>query len=249
MEVAVPRADDGRAGVTGTDDPATTPDPQRRPPPGAVLLGVIVAVILACVVTLIYLVATRTDESGSFVDRAGEAFAGDGSVSDELQADREAVMAKANQFALRVNSYGPDQLDDNGKLPEYADLVREVITPKFSASFDESVVINEQVVAQSGVARAGKVVATGVSAIDDDSATVLVAGTFTNSYPNPKNPDERIDARVAQFRWEVSLVKIEGEWLVDNFVSVTGEPEETPEVPGVEPTPLGEPTPSEEPTP
>ena len=34
--------------------------------------------------------------------------------------------------------------------------------------------------------RTAKVFATGVSAIDADSATALVAGTFTDSYPDAK---------------------------------------------------------------
>lgn len=223
--------------MTEPDDPGTTTRTQRRPRPALVLFAVSLAVIVACVVSLTYLVATRTDDSGSVQE------------SESLTADREAAMAQTNQFALRVNNYGPDQLDENDQLPEYAELVREVITPNFAASFDESVTLNEQVVAQSGVSRTGEVVATGISAIDDDKATVLVAGTFTNSYPDPDNSDERIDAGVAQFRWEVSLVKTEGEWLVDNFVQVTGEPEQTPALPGAEPTPSGEPAPSDDPAP
>lgn len=235
--------------MTEPDDPGTTTRTQRRPRPAVVLFAVSLAVIVACVVSLTYLVATRTDDSGSVLDRAGEAFAGSDQESESLTADREAAMAQTNQFALRVNNYGPDQLDENDQLPEYAELVREVITPNFAASFDESVTLNEQVVAQSGVSRTGEVVATGISAIDDDKATVLVAGTFTNSYPDPDDSDERIDAGVAQFRWEVSLVKTEGEWLVDNFVQVTGEPEQTPALPGAEPTPSGEPAPSDDPAP
>ena len=58
--------------------------------------------------------------------------------SDAAQTDREAVMSQAEQFVLRLNTYGPDQLDDQGHLTEYRDQVKEVITPKFAADFETS---------------------------------------------------------------------------------------------------------------
>ena len=45
-------------------------------------------------------------------DRRGEA--------DEVQAEREDVMAQAEQFVLRVNTYGPDLLDGQGSMPTTA---------------------------------------------------------------------------------------------------------------------------------
>ena len=68
---------------------------------------------------------------------------------------------------------------------------------------------------------------TGVSLIDSDSATALVAGSFTNSYPDPDDDTQRIDDLPLPFRVQIELVKIDGEWLVDNFTPVTGE-EQTP---------------------
>ncbi len=38
------------------------------------------------------------------VDRRGEA--------SDVQTEREAVMSQTEQFVLRLNTYGPDQLDD-----------------------------------------------------------------------------------------------------------------------------------------
>ena len=105
----------------------------------------------------------------------------DGAEQDE--ADRQAVMSQAQQFILRVNTYGPDLLAEDGTMPAYREQVLEVITDKFAASFEESVPAAESTVSQAGFARTAEVFGAGVSAIDRDSATALVAGSFTNSYP------------------------------------------------------------------
>lgn len=167
-----------------------------------VLLGVLVVALLASGGTLIWLLAGRQGDAS------------------DLQAEREKVMAQSEQFMLRVNTYGPDLLDSKGEMPKYRQLVSEVITPKFRTSFESGVTAAEQTVAKAGVARTAKVFATGVSTIDADSATALVAGSFTNSYPQGKR---RVNADPAPFRVRVTLVKTDGKWLVDNFTPVTGE--------------------------
>ena len=167
-----------------------------------VLAGVLVLVLLASAGTLVWLLASRRGEA------------------DDLQAQREKVMAVSEQFMLRVNTYGPDLLDSHGQMPKYRELVEGVITPKFKTSFDQGVTAAEQTVAKVGVARTAKVFAVGVSAIDADSATALVAGQFVNSYPKG---DSRVNDEPAPFRVEVTLVKTDGTWLVDNFTPVTGE--------------------------
>ncbi len=167
------------------------------------LFGVLVVALLASTGTLIWLLA----------DRRGEA--------DDLQADREQVMAQSEQFMLRTGTYGPDLLDEQGGMPEYRDRVTEVITPKFATSFDKEAATAEQLVAQAEVSRVADVFATGVSAIDADSATALVAGSFTDSYPDGKN-GEPVAAEPVPFRIEVTLVKTGDEWLVDDFSPITG---------------------------
>lgn len=141
------------------------------------------------------------------------------SSADPEQAQREQVMAQTRQFMLRMGTYGPDLLDESGAMPEYRSLVHQVITPKFAASFDDQAGTAEQLVAQADVARESAVFATGVSDLDPDSATALVAGTFTDSYvvKGERTPQEPVPYRI-----EVSLVKIDGAWLVDDFTPVTG---------------------------
>lgn len=173
------------------------------------LAGVLVAVTLVAAVAAGVLLATRGDDAGV------------------TQSGREEVMAQTEQFMLRMGAYGPDLLDDKGAMPDYRAKVKEVITPKFAASFDEEAGAAEQLVAQAGVARVPDVFATGVSSLDDDSARTLVAGSFTDTYTvkGKTVPQEPIP-----FRIEVSLVKIEGKWLVDDFNPVTaGEPAPTEE--------------------
>lgn len=186
-------------------------DVRDRPTDGAarstrfrvVLLGALVVLLLAASGTLIWLLA----------DRQGEA--------SDVQREREAVMAQSEQFMLRVNTYGPDLLDDKSEMPEYRELVEEIITPKFQTSFASGVTAAEQTVAQAGVSRTAKVFAVGVSAIDVDSATALVAGSFVNSYPQGKQ-DGQVSDDPSPFRVEVDLVKVDGTWLVDDFTPVTG---------------------------
>ena len=177
-----------------------------------VLLGVLVVALLASAGILVWLLA----------DRRGEA--------EDLQDQREAVMSQTEQFVLRINTYGPDQLDDEGHLPDYQDKVTDVITPKFAADFETSgLPIAEQTVAQAGYARTAKVFGVGVDVIDDDSATAIVAAALTSSYPDPKHPDdgaERVSAEPVVLRWEVDLVKTGGDWLVDGYAPVTGEGEQ-----------------------
>lgn len=205
MEVAVPSAPDAQPGLTSSSPHPSTDAASRSATFRLVLLGVLVAVLLASGGTMIWLLAGRTGEA------------------DDQQSGREAVMAQAEQFMLRVNTYGPDLLAEDGTMPEYRTRVLEVITAKFKASFEQGVTAAEQTVAKAGVGRTAKIFATGVSSLDADSATVLVAGSFTNSYPkNAENLDsDRVEDVPAPFRVEVELVKTDGEWLVDDFAPVT----------------------------
>jgi hypothetical protein len=167
------------------------------------LLGVLVVAMLATAGVLVWLLA----------DRRGDA--------EDRQAAREQVMAQTEQFMLRMGTFGPDLLDEQGAMPEYRERVKEVITPKFGTSFDEEAATAEQLVAQASVAREADVFATGVSVIDADSATALVAGSFTDSYPQGKE-GEVVESEPVPFRIEVTLVRSDGTWLVDNFTPVTG---------------------------
>ena len=172
----------------------------------AAALALVVAV---CVALLIWLsVAGRASADGGL----------------DLPDEREQAMSLTDQFVKRLGTYSPDMLDDSGQMPDYREQVREVITPKFAADFDKQVATAEQLVAQGGITRTADVFATAVSSIDDDSARVLVAGAFTDSYRQGKGDDARtVDQEPLPFRFTVDLVVIEGEWLVDDFTPVSAD--------------------------
>lgn len=133
--------------------------------------------------------------------------------------DREEVLAASRTFVQRFNSYGPDLLDDAGQMPDYR-AVGDLMTAKFRKSFEGALTIAEKTVQQTGIAREATVYGVGISAIDADSATVLVGAEVMSSYPSADNPDERIDFEPQRFRYEVSLVRIDGTWVVDDLDDV-----------------------------
>ncbi|MDP3894018.1 hypothetical protein [Nocardioides sp.] len=193
-----------------TNDPSTPISARAR----LVALIAMVLVIVVCVVSLGWLASTRSVEA---LGRSGS--------QAQLQTERDAAMAQAEQFLLRLGTYGPDLLDDQQQMPEYRSRVVEVITPKFATSFEAEAAVAEQLVAQAELSRVARVFGSGVSAIDEDTATVLVAGSFTDSYGDgePQAP--------SAFRMEVDLVQIDGTWLVDDFSPLT-RPGQAPPDPG-----------------
>lgn len=181
--------------------PPSTRTPSRQGRLRVLLLGVLVLLLLASTGAVVWLLS----------ERRGEA--------DDLQREREEVMGQARQFMLRGQTYGPEQLDEAGRLTEYRALVEEVVTPAFFTRFEETVTVAEQLVNQSGVERSVEVLGVGVDAIDDDSATVLVAGEITTTM-NGANGKPTTPAHDL-FRVAVDLVEVDGTWLVDDFEPVT----------------------------
>jgi Mce-associated membrane protein len=223
--VALPAApdreqhDDPLTGTPSEATPEIAPGTATRRGQAALrwaVLGVLAAVILA---SLGYL-GTRVvrDGTGSGWGRVSSAFSAD----DSLQGERDAAMSQARQFALRVNTYGPDLLDaQSGQMPKYRSQVEAVVTAKFRTDFEKSgVPLAEATVSQAGIKRTAQVYATGVAAIDSDTATVLVAGSFTNSYPKKKGSTKYVAAAPSPYRFEVSMVRTGGKWLVDSFTPV-----------------------------
>jgi Mce-associated membrane protein len=207
--MAVPAALDERPEVTTeTDEPSAPRAALFR----LVLLALLVLGLVATLVWIPVLLAHRQ------VDLLGATVGTDDAAV--VQADREAAMAATQQFVLRVNTYGPKLLDSDGQMPEYRSLVKQVITPKFAVSFDQSVSVAERSVKSYGLDRTCAVFATGVEVIDSDSAQVLVAGSLSQTVLNRKG--KRVSAgEPSPFRLRVSLDKIDGKWLVDDYQPVT----------------------------
>ena len=208
--MAVPAALDERPEVTTEiDGPASAPRAARF---RLVLLVILALALIASIVWMPILLAHRQVTVFGREIGTGDAA--------PVQADREAAMATTEQFVLRVNTYGPKLLDAQGQMPEYRTRVKDVITPKFAASFDQSVSVAEQSVKTYGLDRTCAVFATGVEVIGSDSAQVLVAGSISQTALN--RTGKRVSTgEPSPFRLRVSLDKIDGQWLVDDYQPVT----------------------------
>jgi Mce-associated membrane protein len=203
--VAVPPTPGDAAEVTSDH---TTSAPQAAARFRLLLLGVLVVALVASVFL------------GVGLGRSRHVWPFSSGASDPLQADREAAMAQTQQFVMRVNTYGPSMLDSQGQMPSYRQQVKAVITPKFAVSFDQGVTVAEQSVKNYHLKRSCAVYGTGTEVIDSDSAQVLVAGSISQTVLNKKG--KRISTgEPAPFRLRVTLDKIDGTWLVDNYQTVT----------------------------
>ena len=167
------------------------------------------------IVLLIVLCALLLVSAGSFIWLAAGRL---GNEQADLQREREQVMSRAGQFMLRLGTHNPTMLDDAGQMPEYRRLVEELSTTKLKAQLEGAdFQIAEKLTDQAGLSRSTEVFAAGVQSIDQDSATVLVAGRVSDSFTKeqPREPEA--------FRYAISLVKVDGTWLVDSFGRAGGE--------------------------
>lgn len=195
---------------------ADTPSEAPRRGRGRALVALALVVVVAAATALLVW------------EHTGRASAADGGL--DRPDEREQVMSLTSQFVKRLGTYSPDMVDASGQMPAYREQVREVITPKFAADFDKEVTTAEQLVAQGGITRSADVFATAVSSVDDDSARVLVAGAFTDSYTQGTGAKARtVDQEPLPFRFTVDLVRSGGKWLVDDFTPVGSSGEADPQ--------------------
>jgi hypothetical protein len=127
--------------------------------------------------------------------------------SDERARERASAAAVASQFALRM-----DQVD-GADFEGYLDGINELLTAKARTENSKVFDAIRQSYQAAKVKGSGKVLLTGVAEADDDSATVLVVHDADVSSTQGKV--ER------HHRWAVELVKVDGDWLVDDFDQVS----------------------------
>lgn len=172
--------------------PDDDPERHEKDPARAGRRGLVLAGALALVVVVAAAVA-----AWSFVRLDA--------VEDELDARGEAARV-AERFAVAVNNY------DSASVEDYQETVGDLLSTKFRSEFEsamEDIVLQVQ---EAQMASQGEVLASGVAALDDDSARVLVVADASVKTV--------VDERQRHFRWEVSLVKVDGAWLVDDFTPV-----------------------------
>lgn len=177
-------------------EPASVPAARFR----VVLLIVLVVVLLGALGTNVWLLASR-------------ALPGRDSAAVGVQRERDAVMSQARQFTLRSLTYGPDELDADGKLSQNRAQVAEVVSDKFDAAYEQSIGAIEQVVKAEKVGQTAKVLGIGVQTLDDDSARALVTGESTFTRQDAEGIPQTVQSKT--FRTVVDLVKVDGTWLVD----------------------------------
>ncbi|HET9498671.1 MAG TPA: hypothetical protein VFO98_00265 [Marmoricola sp.] len=157
------------------------------------VLAVVLVLALAAAGLLFY----RLDR----FDVAPASFAADGpTVTDQ---DRSAVLAVTEQFALRMD-------DISGKdVKGYTDGVLELLTTKGKASFQKQFDALQKIGVDPKTQGKGRVLATAIGVMDDDSATTLVVHDSVVTTGK--------DSTGRHYRWTVSLRKVDGDWLVDDF--------------------------------
>ena len=167
---------------------------------GLLLVAGLVAALLLGVGVTASVVYIHRDSSDGLTTKALTTNNGDPLISD---GERAKVKAVAEQFCLRMD-------DIDASDPEaYTSKVKELLTTKLKAAFDQQFGAVNKLETDKSVKGVGTILASGVADIDPDSATVLVAHdtAVTSSSGNVQR----------HARWTVSLRKIDGRWLVDNW--------------------------------
>lgn len=119
------------------------------------------------------------------------------------ETQRKQAAAVAEQFALRMDNV------DSSKFDAYVKSVNGMLSTKARTKNSEIFDTMKQSYEAAKVKGTGKILATGLSDIDDDSATVLVA--HDASVQTTQGNIEH------HYRWSVNLLKVSGKWLVDDF--------------------------------
>jgi len=128
---------------------------------------------------------------------------------DEFAAERQSVITRASDFAVTFNTYSSD------KKPDYQRRVKPLMTPSYYKDFVKITNVMFQVVEDKKQSSGDvKVLSVAVDTIDKDSASAIVAVDAAVR----RSDAERAVAR--RFRWQVSMRKVRGEWLVNQFDGV-----------------------------
>ena len=122
-------------------------------------------------------------------------------------SDKHKAVAVAEQFVLRMDGV------DGSDLEGYKKRVSELLTTKQKAKFTSEFANFEKLTTDKSIKGAGTVLSSGISDIDSDSATVLVA--HDGSVKASSGTTQR------HYRWTVALRKVHGSWLVDDFTPVS----------------------------
>jgi Mce-associated membrane protein len=128
---------------------------------------------------------------------------------DEFAAERQAVLTRASDFAVTFNTYSSNNKAD------YQRRVKPLMTTSYYKEFVKITNVMFQVVKDKKQSSGDvKVLSEAVDTIDKDSASAVVA---VDAAVHRSDSDQAVARR---FRWQISLRKVRGEWLVSEFDSV-----------------------------
>lgn len=167
---------------------------------GLIALALLTLTVLAVAVAgvLVYRTSHPTDAPFS-LSNSGQPI-----VSD---SERHQVVAVAEQFCLRMDAV------DASDVEGYQKRVSQLLTTKQKAKFESQFAQFKSLGLDPKLKGTGTILASGLSDIDQDSATVLVA--HDSSVTDSTGTTER------HYRWTVALRKVHGDWLVDDFTPVS----------------------------
>ncbi len=173
----------------------TTDDQPRVRPRLATALAVLCVLALVGGLVLFFWLQDRTEERVA------------------AEENRAAVVEAAERFTEVWNTFRPSD------AATYVERVSPLLSTKFRTEFENAAedvvtgITQQRLFSKGTVLEDGDgVPLIGVASIDDDSAQVLVVADA-----------KRVANRqrvLRHWRWEVSLVKVDGEWLVDSFKEV-----------------------------
>jgi Mce-associated membrane protein len=123
--------------------------------------------------------------------------------SDDRQQERASASSVASQFALRMDNV------DGTNFDKYTKGINQLLTTKAKTKNQKTFESIKESYEAAKVKGTGKVLLTAVGDSDDDSATVLVVHDAS-----VKTTQGNIDHH---YRWSVDVVKVNGEWRVDDF--------------------------------
>ena len=132
---------------------------------------------------------------------------------EAAEQDRLTAMQAAERFAVEWNTFRPSEVDS------YVDRISPLLTTKFRGQFTNAAedvvagITQQRLFSKGEVLRDGDgIPLVGISSIDADSAEVLVVADAKRVANQ-----QRV---LRHWRWQVSLDKVDGTWLVDSFKEV-----------------------------
>ena len=139
-----------------------------------------------------------------------------GEKSDDVSAreqDEVDVRTAAQRFTETWNTFSADDAEG------YVDEVSPLLSTKFRAEFTEAATDVVSGIQQQQLSSEGEVLENrdeiplvAVASMDADSAEVLVVADAQRTLNGQQV--------LRHWRWQVSLVKVDGEWLVDSFEEI-----------------------------